>query len=251
MMRSLVPVIKNAEEAKTHLCNKGWAPPGEAFSLETLAKVLFNIVAEGSKNQLTSMNAMLAVAYLITEKSYDTFKQNITTAVTKHLLDAILPITTNLQTKIDLHLQAVNDSTKAHSVITEKLQLTQEQLEVTSEKVNSNAKTYSQAAATVTNPNYVPPPSTNSNITHSQIQIRNREAIKSRQVLINFDRTANADLDNLDEPTLTRKARDALNTSWAATDDPKPLLPKLKSSTLLHNGNLLLELDTAEAAEWL
>jgi hypothetical protein len=56
--------------------------------------------------------------------------------------------------------------------------------------------------------------------------------IKRRQVLVNFDKTINSNLDISDETTLSRKNLDALNTTWAATDEPKPQLPKLKSTIL-------------------
>ena len=73
-------------------------------------------------------------------------------------------------------------------------------------------------------------------------QMHNCEEIKRRQVLIDFEKIDNLSLDNLDERTLTRKATDAINTS------PRPTL---KSATLLHNGDLPLELDSPEAVDWL
>lgn len=249
-MRTLAPSIKNADEAKTHLVTKGWILPGEEISLELIARTLFAAVADNPKIPTPTTNVMLAAAYIITEKLENGLKLNITNCITKHFLDSIIPITTDIQNRLENHIQAVNDSTKSHSDLAERLQQTQEKLEVTSEKVNKNAKTYSQAAASAaTNTTHQQPPS--SQVTHSQIQIQNREEIKRRQVLINFNTTPSLALDNLDEVTLSRKALDSINTTWAASPDPKPTLPKLKAATLLRNGGLLIELDTAEGADWL
>ena len=246
-MRALVPVIKNATEAKTHLLTKGWIFAGEEISMETLARTLFALVAEQSaKLPPTTANPILAVAYLLTECNELQTKTNLTTAITKHLLDSLLHITTDIHTRLENHLQVVNESNKTHLELTKKLLTTQEKLEETTEKVNTNAKTYSQAAATAPTP-HPPQPTT----THAQLQIRNRAEIRQRQVLINFIRTEGMELDNLNEDTLARKALDALNTTWAAKSDPKPPLPKLKASILLRTGSLLLELDSPTAANWL
>jgi len=94
-------------------------------------------------------------------------------------------------------------------------------------------------------------PSVTPNVLYSQIQIRNREEIKRRQVLIDFDRMGDMSLETMDEATLTRKTNDALNTVWAAAPEPKLPHPKLKTATLMRNGGLLLELDSSETAEWL
>ena len=250
-MKSLNPAIKSASEARVFLSTKGWELAGEVTSHEILARTLFAVVAENGKLPAQVANTILAVAYLITENIENGLKLNLSNIITKHLLDSIIPITTDIQTRLDNHLQAVSQLTKSHSEMSDKLQHTQEQLNETSEKVNSNAKTYSQVAATLPNPSPPHPHPLNANPTYSQIQIRNREEIKQRQVLINFSNSPDLNLDILDEDTLSRKALDSLNTTWAASPDPKPEHPKLRSATLLRNGGLLLELDSAEVAEWL
>ena len=117
----------------------------------------------------------------------------LTNTVTKHLLDSLIPITTNIQIKLEKHLEAVLESNKTHEALNEKLQPMQEKLKVTSQKVTTGTKTYSQAASSTPLPPTPPPhnpPHTSqpSDTTLAQIQIRNREEIKSRQVLINFDK---------------------------------------------------------------
>ena len=55
----------------------------------------------------------------------------------------------------------------------------------------------------------------------------------------------------MSETVLGEKVKDAINTTWAATPEPKPTLPRVKGVVLLCNGGLLLELDLAEAADWM
>ena len=88
-------------------------------------------------------------------------------------------------------------------------------------------------------------------ITHLQLQIQNWEQIKRQQVLIDFKKTEELQLEVMDEKTLTRKATDALYTIFTAATDPKPAEVKLKSGILLRNGGLLLELNSNKAANWL
>jgi hypothetical protein len=247
-MRSIAPAIKDATEAKIHLCTKGWILPGEEVTLDTLARTLFAFVAENNKLSPNVVNPILAAAYIITEKLENNLKDNITDAISKKVVEAFLPFATNFESKLNDHIQAVNEATKTHNELADKIQVTQNQLDETNERVTTNAKSYSQAAATSPPP---PPHHPNQNLTHSQIQIRNREEIKRRQVLINFIRTNDMALETFDERTLSRKATDAINTIWAATEDPKPALPKLKAATLLRNGGLLLELNSATSADWL
>jgi hypothetical protein len=134
-IKSIAPTIKNAEEAKTFLFSKNWTLPGEKNTLEILARTLFSVVAgEHGKINSKLANPILAVAYLITDTLEEGIKLDIANSVTKHLLDSIIPITSDIQSRLENHLQVVNDATKAHTEITEKIQQAQEQLEVTTEK---------------------------------------------------------------------------------------------------------------------
>ena len=250
-MRALHTAVKNTEEARTCLYNKGWALPGEEISLETMARTLFAMIADTPKFPLAAINLILSVAYLITEQLDDGIKANTANAITKHLLDLLLPITTDIQNRLEKHLQAVSDSSKTQADLSDKLKETQEKLDETSKKIASNVKSYSQAAAT---PPPFPHPPTHqqpTTLTYAQIQICNCEKIKKRQVLIDFDRTNNLSLENLDERTLARKSKDSIATIWASAPEPKPQRPILKSSTLMRNGGLLLELDSSESSDWL
>ena len=249
-MNAISPSIKNAEDAKAFLIGKGWLLPGENTSLDTLARTLFSTVVE-HKLATQPANPILAVAYLITEQLEEGIKQHTANIITKHLLDSLVPITAEIQTKLEQHLQAVTENIKAHTVLTEKLQQTQEKLEETARQTTANTRTYSQVTAAEQS---TPPPNPipfTPNVSYSQMQIRNREEIKRRQVLIDFERTASMNLDAMDEYTLSRKAADSVNTIWAATTKPKPPRPKLKAATLMRNGGLLLELDSPKAVDWL
>jgi hypothetical protein len=158
-MRTIITAIKDAPEAKSYLLSKGWVLPGENVNLEILARTLFAAVAD-TENKLPTKttNPVLAVAYLITKHIEDGIRANMAKTITQHLLDSLIPITTDIQTKLGEHLQAVTDSNKAHEVLNEKLQLTQEKLDKTSLNVNLNARTYSQVAATPPQPTLPNPP---------------------------------------------------------------------------------------------
>ena len=238
--------IKSTADAKSHLYEKGWIFPGEEITLEALARTLFAAVVD-NKVAPSLANPILAVAYLITEKVEEHTTSNIASAINKHILDTLIPITTDIQSRLEYHLKAVTDLNNLHNDLTTKILSTQEKLDETNDKVTSTAKSYSQAATSPPTPGSTQPPST----TLSQLRICNREEIKSCQVLINFIRTPNLSLNNFNEPTLSRKALDSINTTWASSPEPKPPLPKLKSATLLRTGSLLLELNTPFTADWL
>ena len=137
VMQAITLSIKSSSDAKQHLYKKGWAFPGEEITLETLTRTLFTAVAD---NKITPAlaNPILAMAYLITRKVKECTTLNITSAITKHLLDAFILITTDIQTRLEDHLQAVNDSNKLHADLANKLSSTQEKLDETTKKVNSN-----------------------------------------------------------------------------------------------------------------
>ena len=121
-MRTQIPGIQNASDAKSSLYAKGWALPGEEITLETLARTLFSVVADNGKLTPTIANPILSVAYLITERIEDGIKINIAESITKHLLDALIPITADLETKLDTHLKAITKATLTHTEISEKIQ---------------------------------------------------------------------------------------------------------------------------------
>lgn len=136
-MNVISPSIKNAEDAKAFLIGRGWLLPGENTSLDTLARILFSTVVE-HKLATQPANPILAVAYLITEQLEEGIKQHTANIITKHLLDSLVPITAEIQTKLEQHLQAVTNNIKAHTVLMEKLQQTQEKLEETAQQTTAN-----------------------------------------------------------------------------------------------------------------
>ena len=157
-------------------------------------------------------------------------------------------LTSDLHSRLEQQIQTITETAQAQSALTENLQQAQVRLENTTQQVVANARTYSQVTAS--------PP--NANNTHSapqvslaQVQLRNREEIKKKQVLIDFDKTADLDLNYMDQDTLARKVNDAVNTAWAITPEPRPSRPKIRASTLMRNGGLLIEFDTEASADWL
>ena len=242
-------LVKNAKDAKSFLSSRGWTSTGEGVALETLAKILFAVALD---EKLTPMqnNLVTAVAFLLTERLEEQVFQDFTEKITEIARSSLETLTTDLQTKLELQLQTITETTHAQTALTENLQQAQERLETSTQQVAESAKTYSQVAAAPPNPNnsHPPPPQTSL----AQIRIRNREEIKKRQVLIDFDRMAELDLDFMGSDTLSRKVNDAINTAWAITPEPRPAnCPKVNASTLLRNGGLLLEFDSETSANWL
>ena len=240
--------VKSVKEAKALLSSRGWTATGEGIALETLAKTLFSVALD-EKLTPVQANLVTAVAFLLTERLENQVFQDFTEKITEIARSSLETLTSDLQSKLELQLQTITETTHAQTALTENLQQTQERLETTTQQVAESAKTYSQVASSPPNPNNShPPPQTSL----EQIRLRNREEIKKRQVLIDFDRTAELDLDIMDTVTLARKVNDAINTAWAITPEPRPLnCPKLKASTLLRNGGLLLEFDLESSADWL
>ena len=238
--------VKNALEAKIFLHAKGWIFENEKPTLDNLARTLFALSAEG-KIPIPALNAISAVAYLLTEILEESTNHKIADAFTSHihntvttvaaqelansiaelLKEPIAALTEDLKRKVDAHAQSLEEVTQ---------------------RAATQVRTYSQIAATPLPP--APLPNVPA-MSHSQLQIQNRERIKRKQVLIDFARTGDMALEIMDEETLTRKVKDSLITTWSTAPEPKPASISLKSSTLLRNGGLLLEMDTAEAAMWL
>ena len=126
--------------------------------------------------------------------------------VSKNLIDSLILITSDFESKLNLHTQAINNAVKSYAEIAEKIQLGQDKVDITTEEVSSNAKFHSQAVAST------PPPHSSPSPSYSQIQICNHEEIKKSQVLINFFITADLALNYLNEDALSGRALESLNT---------------------------------------
>lgn len=247
MMGSIAGAVKNAKEAKSHLRTKSWIAPGEQISYDVLARVLFAAVAAEKIPQQAS-TVICSVAYLLTEKLEEGLLFDIADKISLHIKDTLDSLTSDLHVKLDQHVQAVNETAQSQATLTDKLLQAQKTLDETTQTALTNTKTYSQIVATgaPTGPTALPPP-----VSFSQVRLRNREEVKKRQVLIEFDNAQDRHLDNMDDTTLGRKAKDAIATAWAISPLPKPEAPGVRAAVLLRGGGLLLELNSAEAADWL
>jgi hypothetical protein len=244
---AICSTVKNTEDARHYLAGKGWLIAGESVALDILARTLFALVIESKLNQQASAT-ISAVAFLITENHENQAKKELTDKITKHLKETFNTLATDLCSKIDQQAQSLQAAAQSHTTLTESLKQTHEKLDEVSQKMATNVKSYSQVAAS-------PPPASSPPLAHpislSQVQIRNREEIKKRQILIDFNSKQDLQLENMDETVLARKANDAIKTIWAATSDPKPTIPKIKSAVPMRNGGLLLEFDSPDSAKWL
>ena len=222
--------------------------PGETIALENMARVLFAAIVDTPKIPQALSTTIASVAYLLTEKMEGGIMENMANHISLHIKDTLDSLTSDLHVRLDQHVQAMSATAQNQSTLTDKLVQAQEKLEETTQKALTTTKTYSQVAATIpTMTAHGPTPPTSL----TQLRLQNREEIKKRQVLIDFDRTQELHLEEMNEVVLARKAKDAISTAWAVSPDPKPTIPKIKAATLMRNGGLLLELDKAEAAEWL
>ena len=247
MASAVCSTVKNAESARQYLFGKGWLIAGESVALDILARTLFALVVGGKLDQTTSATVS-SVAFLITESYENSIKKDLAEKLTHQLKETLDTLATDICNKIDQQTSSLRAAAQSHSTLTDNLKQTQEKLDEVSQKMATNVKSYSQVVSS-TPATSSPPLATP--VSLSQVQIRNREEIKKRQVLIDFGSTQDLQLDVMDETVLARKANDAVKTTWAATSEPKPEIPKIKAAILMRNGGLLLELDSPESANWL
>ena len=193
-------------------------------------------------------NVLTAVAYLITLNLQEGIAQGVAKSITELLQHSIASMTVGVREDLELHAKKLAETAESQATIAVDMRRTQEEMAESARNAATQVRAYSAVAATPPFPQPTPP---RPPITHSQLQIQNREQIKRRQVLIDFEKTGELQLEVMDEKTLTRKATDALYTVFAAATGPKPTEVKLKSGILLRNGGLLLELSSDEAARWL
>ena len=243
---SVNTAVKNVTEAKSFLASKGWIALEEPASADVLVKVLFAAMVHAPKLPPVMSATIASVAYLLTEKQEEGLLEKSTDSISLHIKDTLDSITSDMHVKLDQHIQQVAETAQAQTVLTEKLVKAQEQMDEMTQKIITTTRMYSQVAATTPThiPTLAPTPSIN------QIRLHNREEIKKRQVLIEFDNTE-LQLKNMSDTVLGRKAKDTIATAWAIAPEPKPTLPGVKATVLLRNGGLLLKMDSAEAAEWL
>ena len=241
--------VKNVNEAKQFLVTAGWTVQGEVVSLETVARVLL-AQAILPKVPLELANVMTAAAYLITSSLQDGVAQGVAQTITGLLKHSVASMTVGIREDLELHAAKLAEVAQSQATIAEDMKRTQEDMAESAKEAATQVKSYSQAAASIPPPTRQFSPPTPA-VTHSQLQIQNREQIKRRQVLIDFEKTDDLQLETMNEVTLNRKATDAIRTCLAVATDPKPAEAKLKTGTLLRNGGLLLELNSDEAAQWL
>lgn len=241
--------IKNVNDAKKFLETEGWIVKGEAIALETLARFLL-ASSLNPKVALETANMMAAVAHLITTKLQDGVAQEVAQSITELLKHSVASMTVDIQANLERHANKLAETAQSQATIAQDMQKTQEVMAESAREAATQAKSYSQ----IVGANHTPHPQSTPplpNVTYSQLQMQNREQIKKRQVLIDFKKAEELQLEEMDEKTLNRKATDALRTCLAVAKDPKPAVVRLKTGTLLRNGGLLLELNSDEAADWL
>ena len=239
--------VKNRSEARSHLLSTGWIAPEEPVALEALTRVLHAVIANTKPPQPT-MTILTSVAYILTEQMENGIIASITDKISLHINETFTTLTTDLHNRLNQQVKAATETTQSQAALTANLLKAQEKLEETTQNILK--KSYSQvAAAAATTPTYTQTPTPL--VLADQVRLQNREEIKRRQVLIEFDWNLDLQLKKMSETVLSEKAKDAINTVWAASPNPKPELPRVKGVVLLCNRGLLLELNTVAVADWI
>ena len=171
---SINTMVKNVMEAKSFLALKGWIAPGEAASVDVLAKVLFTTMVHSIKLSTATSASIASVTYLLTVTQEEGLLEKLTDTISLHIKDMLDSITSDMHVKLDQHIQQIMETTQAQTTLTKKLVKAQEQMDKTTQKVITTTRTYSQVTATTPMhiPTPPPPPSIN------QIRLCNREEIK-------------------------------------------------------------------------
>jgi len=198
--------VKDANEARKYLERMGWGSPNEPVTLETLAKSLL-AQSMNQKNAVETANVMIAVAHLISSGLHEGIAQGVARSITELLNHSIASMTMDIRKNLELHAEKLAEAAKAQVTIAQNMQKTQEDMAESAKQAVTRTKSYSQIVATPHSPH----PQSTPPVTHSQLQIQNREQIKKQQVLIDFEKTEGLELEIMDEETINRKANDVLN----------------------------------------
>ena len=218
-------VIKNMNEAKKHLETEGWIVKGKSITLETLARFLL-ASSLNPKVSAESANMMLAIAHLMLTNLQDGVAQGVAQSITELLKHSVTSMRVDIQTNLERHANKLAETAQSQATIAQDMQKTQEEMAESARQAATQAKSYSQIVGTnhPSHPQSTPPLP---NVTYSQLQMQNREQIKRRQVLIDFEKAKELQLKEMDEKTLNRKATDCQGHSTPYS------LPGL--SALLHS----------------
>ena len=173
--------------------------PGEPVTLETLARVLHTVVANTKLPQPT-VTILSSVAYILMDQMETGILANYTDKISLHINETFTALITDLHDRLDQQVKAVTETAQSQATLTANLLKAQEKLEETTQTILK--KSYSQAPATAaTTPTYTQTPTPP--VSADQVRLRNREEIKRRQVLIEFDRSQDLQLENMSDVRAT------------------------------------------------
>ena len=105
--------------------------------------------------------------------------------ISLHINETLTMLTSDLHNRLDQQVKAVTETAQSQATLTANLLKAQEKMDKSTQNVLKC--TYSQvtATATTTTPTYTQ--TQHQPLSADQIRLRNREEIKKRQVLIEFD----------------------------------------------------------------
>jgi len=173
IVRATKGTVKDVKDAKKLVVKEGWVEPGETISLETLARIL---LAHSLHTKVTPETAsiMAAVAHLITPNLQEGVAQGVAKSVTELLKHSIASMTLDIRENLELHANKLTETAQAQATIAQGMQKTQEDMAESARQAATQVRPYNQVAATHPNPPSHPTPP----ITHSLLQIQNREQVR-------------------------------------------------------------------------
>jgi hypothetical protein len=226
--------------------------PGTPYSAGELSRALFQIsMLARIKTSRSNVNATRAIAYILTEIDMDKKAQSFAEAMTGRLEKQIQLLENEVKTITEQAAAKVTEITELlKTKIAEIVNNTTTEMKTATQDMNSSstklAETLTKYKDTLTRP-------PTQELTETQYppklnpKLRAREGIKSRQILIDIEDSADtATLKNETTGALKEKVNKAIKECGGDLLDHK-----IKAITRLKNGGILMELDSEEAAEWI
>ena len=247
--------VRSKEQALVFLHARDYLIPGKPVDLLTLSNILFQFSFATTKMPKPLIDGIRAVAYLIADATAQHIADEVTTVVKTHLQEQMESFNANVETLRD----AVEHVTGAAKEITDKMNEFKDEFQETSEKLAQTSQDLTDKTQEATMQDHTtrdPRPTSYAAITQQHVPMAHLTVItrgetNDKQILIQKDANANSNaLDSLTEKDLVTKANTALDLMGIeAADQPKDT--KFVGAKKLRNGNVLYQLDTAEAAKWL
>lgn len=251
--------IRTKEQATEFLIAKEYLNPGKPTDLQTLSHILFQLGHPTIRMPKALTDGIRVVAFLLADASAQQMANMITATVKSQLQECMTVFTAEVETMRDAveHVTvAVIDIKGKMEDFNKGFQETADQLAQAThklmEKTAENANTITEKSLTQ---NHQQP--TYATITQQQdppahtVSVITRGEITNKQILIQKDpNTTNNTLESLSEKDLVAKANMTLDLMGIEAAD-KPPGTTFVGAKKLRNGNVLYQLNSKDAADWM